>query len=81
MDEETWLLHLRAGDYSRWMREVIKDDDLAREVGDIESGDLAAPDSVRLVRDAIERRYVHARRLQHLTRQLDERPKLRERGS
>ena len=32
VDDDTWLFHLRTGDYSAWMRGVIKDDDLAREV-------------------------------------------------
>ena len=31
VDDETWLHHLRAGDYSRWFREGIKDDALADE--------------------------------------------------
>ena len=27
VDDETWLHHLQAHDYSRWVREAIKDDD------------------------------------------------------
>ncbi|HET6468303.1 MAG TPA: HAD-IIB family hydrolase, partial [Geminicoccaceae bacterium] len=29
VDDDTWLHHLRAGDYSRWCRESIKDEELA----------------------------------------------------
>lgn len=59
VDDETWLFHLRNGDYTHWLRGVIKDDDLAREVAAIaESHELPATDSRRLVREAIDRRYV-----------------------
>jgi hypothetical protein len=36
MDDQTWLHHLHAGDYSRWLSEQIKDDELAEEVSNIE---------------------------------------------
>src|SRR5262249_48451168 len=36
VDDETWLHHLRAGDYSRWFRESIKDPELADEAVEIE---------------------------------------------
>jgi hypothetical protein len=59
VDEETWLFHLHAGDYSRWIRDVIKDDDLAREVAAVEqSRELTVTDSVNLIRDSIDRRYM-----------------------
>src|SRR5262249_39141196 len=32
VDDETWLFHLRRSDYSSWLRDGIKDDDLASEV-------------------------------------------------
>ena len=32
IDDETWLYHLRRGDYSQWMRDAIKDDEMADEV-------------------------------------------------
>jgi hydroxymethylpyrimidine pyrophosphatase-like HAD family hydrolase len=58
VDDDTWLFHLRAGHYSQWIRLVVKDSDLAREVAGIEqAGGLSADESRRLVRDAIERRY------------------------
>src|SRR5262249_56128918 len=36
VDDRTWTHHLRAGDYSRWLREQVKDDELADEVSNIE---------------------------------------------
>jgi hypothetical protein len=38
VDDETWDHHLRAGDYSRWLREIIKDPELAAEVAAVEEG-------------------------------------------
>jgi hypothetical protein len=32
VDDSTWLHHLRAGDYSRWLKDKIKDGELADEV-------------------------------------------------
>ena len=58
VDDETWLHHLQANDYSRWVREAIKDDQLADELEQIEGEpgpDPAA--SRRSVREAIERKY------------------------
>jgi len=57
VDDETWLFHLRRGDYSRWMRAEIKDEALAAEIAGIEESPRAAPaDSRAAVRAAIERR-------------------------
>jgi len=58
VDEDTWLHHLRAQDYSRWMCEFIKDPHLGEEVAGIESdAGLTAEESRRRVREAVERRY------------------------
>jgi hydroxymethylpyrimidine pyrophosphatase-like HAD family hydrolase len=58
VDDETWAHHLRAGDYSRWFRESIKDDELAQEVKDIEADEsLDADESRRRVAEAVEARY------------------------
>ena len=58
VDDQTWLHHLRAGDYSRWLGEQIKDDDLAAEIAEIESDRaLNAVESRARIRDAITRRY------------------------
>lgn len=47
------------GDYAAWFQHAIRDEDLAREVTAIgEASDLQPSDSRRLVRDAIERRYM-----------------------
>jgi hydroxymethylpyrimidine pyrophosphatase-like HAD family hydrolase len=58
VDDETWIHHLRAGDYSRWFREAIKDEDLARIAVDVERDRHADPaESRRRIREAIEERY------------------------
>jgi hydroxymethylpyrimidine pyrophosphatase-like HAD family hydrolase len=57
IDDETWLFHLTQGDYSRWVRQAIKDQELARELAGIERGQLTANQSRERVREAIDRRY------------------------
>jgi hypothetical protein len=58
VDDETWEHHLHAGDYSRWMREAIKNEELAGEVEEVEREDgLPADESRALVRAAVERHY------------------------
>jgi hypothetical protein len=59
--EETWMFHLRRNDYSRWMRDVIKNKDLAAAVEDIERRvDLGPAQTRALVRAAVETRYTLA---------------------
>lgn len=58
IDEETWMFHLRRHDYSRWLRDVIKNEELAATVQDIERREDLSPDETRAwVRAAIEARY------------------------
>jgi hydroxymethylpyrimidine pyrophosphatase-like HAD family hydrolase len=58
VDDETWLFHLRNGDMAKWLREMVKDEELAAECAKL-AGDesLGASESRRLLREAIERRY------------------------
>jgi hypothetical protein len=57
VDEETWLHHLRRHDYSKWLREAIKDDELAGEAEKIEESDLSPAESRARMREEIEERY------------------------
>lgn len=58
VDDESWLHHLRAGDYSRWFREAIKDEDLAAAAQEIETdASIGAEESRRLIGDEISKRY------------------------
>jgi hydroxymethylpyrimidine pyrophosphatase-like HAD family hydrolase len=57
VDDETWNYHLKKHDYSKWFREKIKDEALAREAAQVESSQRDARDGRRRIRAAIERRY------------------------
>jgi HAD superfamily hydrolase (TIGR01484 family) len=58
VDDRTWLHHLRAGEYSRWVCDSIKDPDLAAEVRAIEADtSLSARESRQRLKDIIDRRY------------------------
>jgi hypothetical protein len=61
VDDDTWLFHLARGDYSRWFREAIKDDELADDAAAIEAQQPADPALSRgRIRAAIESRYTAA---------------------
>lgn len=58
VDDETWLYHLRRGDYSSWFRHAVKDDELAAEAESIEQApDISPDESRRLIKEKIEARY------------------------
>ncbi len=57
VDAETWQWHRERCDYSRWMAEAIKDQELAKEVSDIEQSDRSTEDARTELHAAIERRY------------------------
>jgi|FLYL01.1.fsa_nt_gi HAD superfamily hydrolase (TIGR01484 family) len=57
VDEETWLHHLRSGDYSRWFREAVKDPGLADAVEGLEQSGAPAEELRRAVRALVEERY------------------------
>ncbi|MBZ9797294.1 HAD-IIB family hydrolase [Mesorhizobium sp. ES1-4] len=58
IDDKTWEFHLRAGDYSKWFRHQIRDNDLARETAEAEQDrKLSAEESRKRILDAVRRRY------------------------
>jgi cytochrome c1 len=58
VDDETWMHHLRQGDYSRWFREAIKDEELAEAAARIERAAAISPaESRESIRAAIDERY------------------------
>ncbi len=57
VDDETWLHHLRKGDFSQWIRVSIKDDPLALSVAKVERMDVPPKVSRALIKKIIEERY------------------------
>jgi hydroxymethylpyrimidine pyrophosphatase-like HAD family hydrolase len=56
VDDETWLYHLHRGDYARWFREAIKDDDLADEAEAVHDGEDPI-ETRKQIRAIVEKRY------------------------
>ncbi len=57
VDAATWEFHRRRGDFSAWMRERVKDAELAEEVAAVEQGGEDVEAARAAVRAAVERRY------------------------
>jgi HAD superfamily hydrolase (TIGR01484 family) len=58
IDDETWSYHLAAADYSRWLRESVKDQDIADEVAAIEAEkELDSAESRARIVEAIRKHY------------------------
>ena len=57
IDDDTWQHHLKSGDYSRWLREQVKDPELADDVAEVEATDSSACDTRAAIRAAVEKRY------------------------
>ncbi len=56
--DAVWEHHLKAGDYSAWFRNVIRDDVLARQASDAEQDPSLSPTaSRRQIKQAVTRRY------------------------
>ncbi len=59
VDDATWGFHLRSGDYSRWFRDSIKDEELAAEAARLEqANDQERSVQLAALRAAVERRYM-----------------------
>jgi hypothetical protein len=58
VDDQTWQYHRERGEYSDWIRTMIKDDDLAADVAAVEEDEaITAEEGRKRIRDAIEERY------------------------
>ena len=57
VDETTWAHHLAAAEYSAWVRQMIKDPELADEIAAIETAGLPPGESRRQVLERVRARY------------------------
>jgi HAD superfamily hydrolase (TIGR01484 family) len=58
VDDETWMFHLRRGDYSTWFETMIKDNELKRQTADIEQDQNLSPrESRERIKQVVEARY------------------------
>ncbi len=56
LDDVTWSYHMERGDYAKWFRQALKDEDLACAIEGMDSS-LSPKDSRALVKAEIEARY------------------------
>jgi HAD superfamily hydrolase (TIGR01484 family) len=74
VDEETWQFHRRAHDFSKWFREMIKDDELAAEAAAIEDDpQVDAEESRKRILASVTQRYTASTDAQHNWREERER--------
>jgi HAD superfamily hydrolase (TIGR01484 family) len=57
VDDETWEYHRSNGDYSKWFRDEVKDDQLANEAEAIERSGQTPAEARVAIRAAVEKRY------------------------
>jgi hypothetical protein len=57
VDEATWAHHLAGREYSAWVREMIKDPELADEIAAIETAGAPPGESRRQVLERVRDRY------------------------
>jgi hypothetical protein len=58
VDDETWMYHLRQGDYSQWLRDAVKDAKIAEEVAKVERNPQLGPSESRAqILDVIRKHY------------------------
>ena len=58
VDQNTWLFHLRQGDYSKWLRSSVKDSELADQIEGVEKdASLSYQESRQRIKDMILQRY------------------------
>jgi hydroxymethylpyrimidine pyrophosphatase-like HAD family hydrolase/energy-coupling factor transporter ATP-binding protein EcfA2 len=57
VDEATWAFHLERGEYSAWVRDMIKDPELADEIAAVERAGLPAAESRVRILAALRQRY------------------------
>jgi len=60
VDDNTWMHHLSQHDYSRWIRDAVKDDELADQIAAIEFEKLSPAESRARIIAAIEKQYTRA---------------------
>ncbi|WP_061299283.1 HAD family hydrolase [Herbidospora cretacea] len=57
VDEETWEFHRDNGDYSHWMAECVKDEELSAAVAEVERSGGSAEEGRARIRELVEERY------------------------